>query len=189
MFRSEMQAELLGLILLQPDRTWTLDVLAEQLSAPQSSVHRELSRLLDAGLVTRDSRQRPHRYQAATEEPAYGPLRELLEVTVGLPMRMSQALTVLPGVQAAAIHGSWAAGRVRPASDLDVVVITDGDRRETQRAVRRVGRAAGRDVDVSVLSPAEFVDLVQGRNPFVGKILHGPRIDLVGDLDALGEDA
>ena len=98
---------------------------------------------------------------------------------------MADALQNIPGVVAAAIHGSWAAGMVRPDSDLDLVIVTDGDRRAAQRAVRRVGWEIGREVDASVLSPADFEGLRDSRNPFLGKILHGPRIDVFGDLDEL----
>lgn len=187
MFRSEMQVRLLGLTVLQPDRAWTLDELGELLEAPASSVHRELRRLLNAGLVRRDARQRPHRYQAATDAPAYGPLRDLLELTVGVPQRLGRELDTVPGILAAAIHGSWAAGAVRPDSDLDVIVVTDGDRVAAQRAVRRVGRAIGREVDPSVLSRESFEELLRARNPFLGKIVHGPRIDVVGDLAGISD--
>jgi predicted nucleotidyltransferase len=188
MFRSDMQVELLGLLLLQPARTWTLDELSERLRAPSSSVHRELHRLLDAGIVVRDARRRPHSFSAATEAPAYGALRDLLELTTGVPQRLARELGGVPGIVAAAIHGSWATGHVRHDSDLDVIVVTDGDRRAARRAVRRLGQAVGREVDVSVLSREELADLRRAHNPFLGKILHGPRIDIVGDLADVAAD-
>jgi predicted nucleotidyltransferase len=104
-----------------------------------------------------------------------------------VPQRLTRELDGVAGVLAAAIHGSWAAGGVRPDSDLDVVVVTDGDRRAAQRAVRRVGQAIGREVDASVLSREDFVELRRSRNPFVGKILHGPRIDVLGDITTIGQ--
>lgn len=183
MFRSDMQVQLMGLVLLQPDRRWTLDELSERLGAAPSSVHRELHRLVDAGIAIRDAQHRPHSFTAATLAPAYLPLRDLLELTTGVPMRLARALDDIPGIVAAAIHGSWAAGTgVRPDSDLDVIVVTDGDRRDAQHAVRRVGKAVGREVDATVLSRDEFEALSRSRNPFLGKILHGPRIAVVGDL-------
>jgi predicted nucleotidyltransferase len=185
MFRSEMQLELLGLVLLQPDRPWTLGALGERLSAPASSIHRELLRLVDAGLVTRDGRKRPHEYRAALETPAYRPLRDLLELTTGVPAKLEGALREFRDIRAAAVHGGWAAGKVRPDSDIDVIVVTESSRDEVQRALRRVGRSVGRDVDPSVLTESDFQQLVRARNPFLGKILHGPRIDVVGSLDDL----
>jgi len=99
-----MQAEFLGLVLLQPTRAWSLDELATALGAPASSVHRELLRTVNAGLATRDSRQRPHRYQAAQDAPAFRPTRDLLELTVGVPRRLREALEGKAEIRAAAIH-------------------------------------------------------------------------------------
>jgi predicted nucleotidyltransferase len=184
-----MQVHLLSLLLLQSERSWTLDELSEHLRAPSSSVHRELHRLLDAGLVSRDVRQRPHAFRAASNAPAYAPLRELIELTAGVPQRLADELEHVGGIVAAAIHGSWAAGKIRPDSDLDVIVVTDGDRRAAQQAVRRVGRSIGREVDASVLTRASLEDLRRARNPFLGRILHGPRIDVVGDLSGVIDPA
>jgi predicted nucleotidyltransferase len=188
MFRSDMQVELLSLLFLQSDRTWTLGDLNDHLQAPQSSIHRELHRLVDAGLARRDARQRPHSYRAATDAPAFPPLRELLELTAGVPLRLAREFGAVAGISAAAIHGSWAAGTIRPDSDLDVIVVTEGDRRAAQRAVRRVGQEIDREVDASVLTRESFDDLRRSRNPFLGKVLRGPRIDIVGDLTALGDE-
>jgi hypothetical protein len=185
LFRSQMQLELLGLLLLQSDRTWTLDQLAALLNAPASSIHRELGRAVSAGLVRRDDRQRPHLYVAATNSPAYKPMRQLLDLTVGIPERLAGALSLVDGVRAAAIHGSWAKGRITADSDLDVIVITDGDRSAAQRAVRRVSRQIGRQGDGSILSPRDFATMLAEHNPFLEGILHGPRIDIVGDLEEL----
>jgi predicted nucleotidyltransferase len=163
--------------------------LSQQLGAAPSSVHRELHRLIDAGIVTRDAEHRPHGFRAAVDAPIYRPLRDLLELTTGVPMRIARELGDVAGVVAAAIHGSWAAGGIRPDSDLDVIVVTDGDRRAAQRATRRVGQAIGREVDASVLSRDDFIELRRARNPFIGKILQGPRIDVVGDLATIADTA
>jgi predicted nucleotidyltransferase len=187
LFRSEMQVEMLALLLLQPDRSWTLEGLAERVRAPQSSVHRELGRAVDAGVATRDQSRRPHLFRAATDSPIYEPLKELLERTAGVRVRLARALDAVAGVRAAAIHGSWAEGRVRPDSDVDVIVVWDGDGDDlaVSRAVRSVGRTIGRDVDVSVVASDDFARLADERNPFVERLLRGPRIDVVGDIAAL----
>src|SRR5581483_2616706 len=130
LFRSDTQAELFGLLLLQPERRWTLEELASLTGAPMSSAHREVRRALDAGLIHRDATGRPHRFQAAAESPAFEPLRRLLELTVGVSERFRDALAEIDSVRAAAIHGSWAEGRIRPDSDVDIVVVADDGRAE-----------------------------------------------------------
>jgi predicted nucleotidyltransferase len=164
-----------------------LDELASLVAAPTSSVHRELSRALAAGLVRRDDRRRPHLFRAAQDSPAYDPLRNLLEVTAGVPQRLADVLSRVAGVQAAAIHGSWASERLRPDSDLDVIVVTEGNRDEARRAVRKFSRTIGREGDVSVINTQDLAELSE--NPFIQATLRGPLIDVIGDLRELAAGA
>lgn len=172
---------MLALILLQPERTWTLSELEDALAAPQSSIHRELGRAEAAGMITRDAAARPHRFRAAAEEPLNEPLAELLRRSVGVEAQLRAALR-RSDVEAAVIYGSWAGGARRPDSDIDVLVVGDADLRELRRRVRPIGQTAGRTVDLTVLAPDEFARLVETRSSFARRVLDGPTTPLVGDL-------
>src|SRR4051812_17042904 len=113
-FRSEDQLRMLGLVVLEPAREWTLDDLAASTGMPRPSVHRELQRALSAGLVDRDATRRPHRSRPATDGPLYEPLRLLLERTIGIEEELRGVLDGRDGVELAVIHGSWARGEARP---------------------------------------------------------------------------
>jgi predicted nucleotidyltransferase len=187
LFRSEMQVKLLGLVLLGHDRSWTADELSTLLRAPASSVHRELTRAVGAGLFERDDSRRPHEFRAATSSPAFEPLTALLDQAVGIPRRLEDALATVEGVKAAAVHGSWVSGTAGPNSDVDVVIVSDGDGRAAQRAARRVGRELGRDIDVSVVTSDGLSQLIEVKNPFIDHVLDGPRIDVIGDIGELAQ--
>jgi hypothetical protein len=90
--------ELLGLLLLQRERGWTLQELTGALAAPSSSVHRELGRAEQAGIVTRDAGARSLRFTAATDDPFYEPLVALLGRSVGVERELRAALSELPCV-------------------------------------------------------------------------------------------
>jgi predicted nucleotidyltransferase len=181
-----MQVRLLELILLQPDRDWTLQDLAKTLGAPQSSVHRELERAENAGIITRDAAARPHRFRAAEDEPLNEPLRELLRRSVGVEAQLRSALQQ-PGVDAAVIHGSWVTGPRRPESDIDVLVVGDADLRDLRRSIRPVGKAAGRTVDLTLLAPDEFKRMLARRSSFARRLTEGQTTPLVGDLSELAQ--
>src|SRR5690349_21043005 len=184
LFRSEMQVRLLALLLLQPERSWTLHGLAEVLEAPLSSVHRELIRAMDAGLIVRNAEARPHRFQAASEDPLYEPLAELLRRSVGVEEQLRAVLRAAK-VLVAVIHGSWASEGRRPDSDIDVLVVGDADLRELRRRVRPVGESAGRNIDLTVLNIDEFRRLRAANSGFVRHVLNGPTTPLVGDLASI----
>lgn len=139
LFRSEMQVRLLALLLLQPERSWTLQELAQTLDAPASSVHRELGRGEAAGIIRRDATARPHRFRAATDDPLHEPLATLLRRSVGVEEQLRGALE-RPDVLVAVIYGSWAGETRRPDSDIDVLVVGDADLRELRRRVRMIGK-------------------------------------------------
>lgn len=179
-----MQVQLLGLLLLQPERSWTLHELAEALDAPTSSVHRELRRAEAAGIVLRDASARPHQFVAGRDEPMTEPLTVLLRYTIGVEQRLG-AILDRPDVAAAVIHGSWAVGGRRPESDVDVLVIGNADLRELRRAVRPLAKATGRAIDLTVLAPEEFRRLRAENSSFVRRLLEGPVITLAGDLTTI----
>lgn len=186
LFRSEMQVRLLALLLLQPERVWTLHELSDDLRAPQSSVHRELGRAEDAGLVVRDNTARPHRFTAATDDPLYEPLAALLSRSVGVEQNLRTALR-RPDVTAAVIYGSWPRGTRRPDSDIDLLVIGDAPLRELRRVVRPIGKAVGRRIDVTVLSRDEFRRRADEGASYVRSVLEGPTTELIGDLATVVE--
>ena len=183
LFRSEMQVRLLALLLLQPERSWTLKELANALGAVSSSVHRELGRAEAAGLIRRDASARPHRFAGAPDDALYEPLAELLRRTVGVEEDLRAALD-RRGVAAAAIHGSWVTGNRRPDSDIDVLVVGDAPLSELRRAVRPIGKAAGRTIDLTLFSPEELRRLAATRSSFVRAVLDGTATPLVGDVGA-----
>jgi predicted nucleotidyltransferase len=176
-----MQLRLLALLLLQPERDWTLHDLAEALDAPASSVHRELGRATDAGIVLRDSSSRPHHFRAATDDPLHEPLSTLLRRSVGVEEQLRRVLQ-RPDVEAAVIHGSWSSGVRRPDSDIDVLVIGDADLRELRRELRPVGKTAGRTIDLTVVRADEFRRLLADGSSFTRHLLEAPITPLVGDL-------
>lgn len=187
-FRSQLQLRMLGLLLSSPDRSWTTAELADRLDAPSISVHRELRRALDAGLLTRTPVGKSYLYQAATESPLYEPLLLLVERTVGVEVELRQVLEGLPGVEAAFIHGSFASGQtIRPTSDVDVLVLGSVDPHLLRRRVRSVEKRVGREIDVLAYTATEFAALAESGNSLVREILRGPVTVIVGSRKALGE--
>lgn len=185
-FRSELQLRILGLLLLSPDRPWTTPDLAKRLDATPVTIHRELHRALDAGLLVREAIGRTYLYRAATNSPLYEPLRLLLERTVGIEVELRRALEDVPGVEAAFIHGSFAKKtKIKPSSDIDVIVLGNADPHALRRRIRRVESQLGREIDLLAYSRAEFASLAKSGNSLVRGIMRGPVTPLIGSADAL----
>jgi predicted nucleotidyltransferase len=185
-FRSEPQLRMLGRLLLHPDSAATMDELGKASGMSKTSVHRELRRAIDAGLVERDDRRRPHEFRAIRSSPMHGPVAALLRMTVGVEEELRELLGVTPGVDAAALHGSWADGTARPASDVDLLVVgEDIDVRRLRADLRDLGRRTGREIDLMLVPRRDFDELLRDDNPFLRIVLERPLINLVGDVAGL----
>lgn len=183
-FRSRLQAELIGRLYLQPERTFTTGELVDAARESRPTVHRELRSLLGANLVERTRVGRSSLYRAATASPLYAPLRELVEATLGIEVTLARELAALPGVEAAAIFGSWARGEIETESDIDVLVVGDPDRRELARITRAAGARAGREVSASVWTRDELRSAVAGGDVFLTEVMRGALLPLAGDVRA-----
>jgi predicted nucleotidyltransferase len=182
-FRSALQARILNTLFLHEDQ-WVPTTELISLGASHQAVRLELDRLLRAGVAERDTSARPHAYRIPSNSPLATPLRELLERTVGVEPLLRTALESVPGVAAAAIHGSWASQQATPQSDIDVIVLVEDefDLDELREHERAIARTVGREIDSIVFPIQEARDRLRGGSGFLRAVLDRPLIPLVGDV-------
>lgn len=69
LFRSDAQGEILARVLLNPDRAFTIAEIARNTSTSYASTHREIQRLIRAGLLDEKRVGRANQVSAATTSP------------------------------------------------------------------------------------------------------------------------
>jgi predicted nucleotidyltransferase len=180
-FRSDLQARLLAALVLGTDRL-TAQELLDRLGTTSTTLHRELGRLEQAGLIEHERIGRTRRYRAALDSPLYEPLYELMQRTLGVEPLLTQLLGQIPGLEAAAIFGSWAAGDTTASSDIDLLVIGDVDRDELLWAVEIVEHEAAREIDLSAYRRDEFDQRRAAGSGFLRTLLRGPMTPLIGEI-------
>lgn len=180
-FRSQQQAELLALLLGDPELELSLTDLAEQTSIPHPSVYREVERAEAAGLVMSRRVGRTRLVRANVVSPYYDGLADVLTRAFGVPAVLGDAIRGIEGVDEAYVFGSWAARHagergVRPVGDIDLLVLGAPDRDAVYDAVHVAERRLGREVQVTV---REAGWLEQGSGPFHDTVMSRPMLRLV----------
>jgi DNA-binding transcriptional ArsR family regulator len=176
--RSQQQGEILALLLGDPDLELSLTEIASRTGAPHASVHREIERAEQAGLVVTRRLGNTRLVRANTASPYYAGLAEVLTRAFGVPAVLAQALQPVSGIAAAYIYGSWAARHegqtgLRPVGDIDVLILGEPDRDQLYAALsdaeERLGRpvqATIRDADWLNTGSGAFHDTVTSRPLF-----------------------
>lgn len=179
-FRSALQARVLAALLLDAGGPLTAADLVSLTGGAPASVHRELTRLERAGLVQHDRVGRTKLYSAGSSA-SVEPLRRLLEVTLGAKARIRSALQAMPGVEHAAIYGSWATAEAGAASDIDLLVIGPMSRAAVIDGLADVEHVLNREIDVTIFDRTQFERRLTEGSGFLRTVLDGPLIPLVGD--------
>lgn len=179
LLRSDLQGELLAELFLHPERELTLTDLARLLEAPLTTVHAEIGRLADAGLVAQRRIGRARLVRAEPEHPLTPALTKLLTLTYGPTAVLPGLLTKVRGLEAAFVYGSWAARRLGEPGpfpeDVDVLLVGDVARRASASVQAEATAALRRDVNLTVVSPSEWERPATG---FLKTVRKGPLVAL-----------
>lgn len=178
-FRTEAQARILAHLLLHPDTELPIAQLAPTAGVNQSTVHREVDRLIRAGLL-RDRRVANTRLVSANQaSPYHAPLVQLLGRAYGPAYVVPDELAGIQKIHGIYLAGSWARrfhGELGPAPrDIDVIVVGNPDRRELNRANARIEELLDTSVQITVVSPEDWAN---PRSGFLTETKTRPLLDV-----------
>ena len=182
LFRSEGQARLLAELFLSGADELNLNELAQRAGLAYATVHREVRRLLDAGLLTERRVGQARFVRPDPGSPLTQPVRDLLLVSAGPVPLLAAELREIVGVQAAFLFGSFAARmRGEPGTaphDIDVMVIGTPEPMAVYGACQRVSDQVGREVSPTIMTPDEIAQ----PSGFLAQVRSRPTVAILGDV-------
>jgi predicted nucleotidyltransferase len=184
---AKVQQRVLGVLFGNPRRSFYANEVIGLARSGTGAVQRELARLEASGLVTVTRVGKQKHYQANAGSPVFEELRALVLKTVGLADVLRAALApVSRSIRAAFVYGSIAKGQDTAASDIDMMVITDGlTYADLFAALEEASVQLGRKVAPTVYSSKELAKRVKQDNAFVTRVLAQPKLWLIGNENDL----
>jgi predicted nucleotidyltransferase len=184
---SPVQQRVLGLLFGQTDRRFQSAELIRLADSGTGAVHRVLTRLADAGLVTVARIGNQKHYQANRDCPVFPELQGLIVKTVGVAEPLRQALAPLAGaIRAAFVYGSLAKGSDSAGSDIDLLVVSDAlGYPDLFEALQGAEARLARRVNPNVMNLAEWKAKRSQPDSFAARLAEGPRLFVLGSDDDL----
>ena len=187
-FRSKLQADILAALLLNPEQEYSLTDLAQRFDAPLSTVHGEVRRLTEAGLLRRRNVGRSAMARANPDNRLVEPLAEVLFLSWGPLQVVADEFSSLDGAERVLIFGSWAARYLQrpgpPPGDVDVLVVGGPTRESVYDAADRAERRLGMPVNPVIRAADAWRD---GVDPLIQQIQSGPFVVVLVPDEATGE--
>jgi len=175
--------------MMQPDRWWYLSDLAKHLGIQPSSLQRELSSLVAAGVLRRRKDGNRVYFQADPDCPFLRELQGLVAKTIGLADVLSRALNrFADSIEVAFVYGSIAKSEERSGSDVDLLIVGELGLKDLSVPLRRAEEKLSREVNASAYSPDEFAEKWKSGNHFIRSVLEQEKIFIIGnerDLERL----
>ena len=179
LLRSNAQGDILALVLLQPDQEFSLADIGRAVDALPATVHREVSRLVDATALLDRSVGRARLVRANPEYELAAPLTDLVLLTYGPKALLPGILRDVRGIEHAHIYGSWAARYEGesgpPPRDVDVILIGSPSRAQMFDATREAERVLRREVNLTRVSVSDWDARA---TPFIQTVRSRPLVEL-----------
>ena len=184
-----VRQRVLALLFGQPQRRYQSSELIRLANSGTGAVHRILTRLAVADLVSVEKVGNQKYYQANVDSPIFEELAGLVRKTVGLVGPLRIALDPLKErIVAAFVYGSIAKGTERAGSDIDLMVIADDiDYAELFRALPGVESTLARTVNPNLMTCSEWQSKRDEPDSFAARVASQPVLFVVGNEDVLAE--
>jgi predicted nucleotidyltransferase len=184
----DYRRRVLGLLLLHADQSYHVREIARVTGTAAGTLHKELTKLAAAGILSSQRRGNQLTYQANRACPIFEELASIMRKTSGLAEVIARALEPLGGkVKVAFVFGSVARAMESAHSDVDVMVIGDAGFGEVLQLVYPVQAELGREINPKVFTEDEWKSKVTATDTFVRDVLSKPKLFLIGGPDELGE--
>lgn len=177
---------ILSLFFGRPEETFYLRQIVQLTGIGLGPIQRELKQLSDAGIILRKAQGRQVYFQTNRECPVFNELKSIVIKTVGIGDALRSALVpIADRIPVAFIYGSFADGKEKEGSDVDVFIIGSVTFGEVVNAFQEAQNVIGREINPAVYPAEEIRSKIAENKHFLKSVLNGPMIFLIGDKNEL----
>lgn len=186
----EYRRKVLGLLLLRPDQSYHVREIARLTGTVPGTLHKELSKLANAGVLTKRQQGNQISYQANTDCVVFEELASILRKTSGVADVLANILSpVADQIEIALVFGSVASGKATQGSDIDVLLVGELGFGEAVQVLYPAQKILGREINPKLYTAQEWEEAKNEGSAFVRELLTKPIIDVIGGKDDLGKFA
>ncbi len=183
---SKVRIEMLELFYSNPNEMYHVRGVVRAINEEINAVRRELSKLLEAGIIKKENRGNRVYYWLRVDYPMYGDLVSLVAKTKGLGAQIIENKTKLGKIAFVMFSGKFARQKNRKRDDeVDILVVGEVVLPELATLVRMEESKRGREINYTVMSRDELEFRKKRKDPFLQSVLSESRVMIIGDEDDL----
>ncbi|MFZ1250390.1 MAG: winged helix-turn-helix domain-containing protein [Candidatus Microsaccharimonas sp.] len=196
LFGSKTRVKLLHLFMNHPGQSFYVREITRLIDEQINSVRRELSNMLEVGVITSDTSDNKLYYQVNQRYEFYTALRAIF---AGEPITAEQTgpvtaggvneqyvtlINEIPSIRLALFSGVLVKGSVSP---VDVLLVGNLSPTKVKSAINMIEKLEGREINYTVLPYDEFYYRLSVRDKFITEVLAGKHSVAIDKDKVLGE--
>lgn len=188
LFGSKTRVKLLHLFLNNPGKAFYVREITRLIDEQINSVRRELSNMLEVGVITSDSADNKLYYEVNQRYEYYVPFRAIFadehmeaSTDVKTGSDWQDLIKELTGLRLAILAGVLVKGS---GSSIDLLLVGDVSATKLKNVMKQVEKIEARELNYSLLSYEEFYYRLSVRDKFITEILNGKHAVLL-DTDTI----
>lgn len=177
LFGSKTRVKLLHLFLNNPGKAFYVREMTRLIDEQINSVRRELSNMLEVGIITSDNADNKLYYEVNQRYEFYVPFRAIFaeerieaatELKVGRDWQ--NLIKDLRGMRLVVLAGVFVKGSGSP---VDVLFVGDISSAKLKNVIKQIEKSEARELNYSVITYDEFYYRLSVRDKFITEILNG----------------
>lgn len=196
LFGSKTRVKLLHLFMNHPGQSFYVREITRLIDEQINSVRRELSNMLEVGVITSDTADNKLYYQVNQRYEFYTALRAIF---AGEPITAEQVgptnsegvneqhvtlINEIPALRLALFAGVLVKGSLSP---IDILLVGNLPANKVKAAIAMIEKLEGREINYTVLPYDEFYYRLSVRDRFITEVLAGKHSVAIDKDNVLGE--
>lgn len=178
--RSSVTHKVLGYLFINPGASLYANELSRKLSLDKRNLVKKLNELEADGILRSERKGNLRLYSLDRTYPFFKELKNIVLKTCGLEERLKEIVRILPGLDRIYIFGSYARGRLRGHSDIDLLAVGEHSVLQLQERIVALQELLDREINSVSMGINEFEKRLEEGDPFLSNVLGGKHIEITG---------
>jgi predicted nucleotidyltransferase len=177
---TETQSKILALLVNQPDKEYYMSEIGRVLNKKPGVFQKGLNSLEKQNIITSRKIGGTKFVKINKEYPLFSEIKSIIQKTSGTEGLLRNILKI-KGVLKAYIYGSYAKDRLRPDSDIDLIVVVTTPKIDDLlvEAISKAEQYVQREINYKLYSKKEFREKLESNNPFLEEVFSDKYITLI----------
>lgn len=177
--RSSVTKKILSYFFINPHENLYVNELSRKLNLDKRNLVKKIKQFEVEGILTREARGNLKLYSINKKYLLYDEYRKIIMATIGLQGSLKTSLQHIKGIKHVYVYGSYAKDNMDAHSDIDLLVVGDENTLSLHKAISKLQKEFGREINVVDIDESEFKKKIKQKNPFITDILKQKHIKII----------